>query len=216
MPVCTPPFFAEESRIAVGGPSPIDDEAAWSSASTEDCMEASNSKGIISTTVSRCSGTAPWAMVTRSPSTRGIVLHEGSPLLQASPRPMSLLSKCIATGLLAAQPMSMNNWRGHMHWVSLMINWWVRFLSYWLSSQMYFPSLLSLVIHEYISGSQLDSHISQLREKGRQNKCQCQKTKTSVECKHAYTVNFLLIRVHIPLSADLPTKTLLTQVYVAS
>ncbi len=90
MPVCTPPFFAEESGIAVGGPSPTEDAAAWSSESTEDCIEASSSTDIISTSVSCCSGTMPWTMVTKSPITRGIVLHERSLLLPASPQLMTL------------------------------------------------------------------------------------------------------------------------------
>ena len=90
MPVCTPPFFAEQSGIAVGGPSPTEDAAAFSSESTEDCIEASSSTDKISTSVSCCSGMVPWAMVTRSPSTRGIVLHERGLLLPTSPQFMSL------------------------------------------------------------------------------------------------------------------------------
>ncbi len=103
MPACTPPFFAEQSGIGVGGPSPTEDAAACSSESTEDCIEGSSSTDIISTSVSCCSGTAPWAMVTRSTITRGIVLHERSLLHPASPQLMSLRLQCIAIGLWAAQ-----------------------------------------------------------------------------------------------------------------
>lgn len=90
MPVCTPPFFAEQSGIGVGGPSPTTAAAACSSESTEDCIDASSSTDIISTSVSCFSGTAPWTTVTRSHITRGIVLHERSLLLPASPQLMSL------------------------------------------------------------------------------------------------------------------------------
>lgn len=88
--VCMPSFFAEAFGIAVVGPSPTDSAAAWSSESTEDCMEASSSTDIMSTSVSCCSDTKPRAKVARSPITRGTVLYEKHLLLLVSPQLMAL------------------------------------------------------------------------------------------------------------------------------
>lgn len=115
MPPCGAPLSAGQSGRAAEGPWPTEDAAAWSSDSTEDCMEASSSTDIISTTVSSRSEAAPGNAANRSPISRGIVLHSRSPLLPASSQftPWSL--SCIATGLQGVQPASRSNLGGSAH-----------------------------------------------------------------------------------------------------
>ncbi|TNN51037.1 hypothetical protein EYF80_038767 [Liparis tanakae] len=103
MPVCAPPFFAEEAGIAAGGPSPTAATAARSSASTEDCMEASSSTGSISTTASCRSGTAPRAAATTIIIIIIIIIFIRGTVLA----PLRL--QCIAKGRRPAQQVTLNH-----------------------------------------------------------------------------------------------------------
>ena len=114
-PVSSPSVTAADSWMGGGCALATADKVAWNSDSAKDCMDASSSTDIISTTVSCCPpGSVPWARATSRPIIRGIVLPGGSLLLLETPQLRSLRLQCIVTGPLALRQMSENNRRGHM------------------------------------------------------------------------------------------------------